>query len=155
MADKRAPTPSAAAELVVPNEIEIFFNLANFKNKLHKYMLNIVEGYRQQINYILNRPIFKKPFGFIEEQKQLLDEKGTQIKQIVVNKIEILKRELKIFDGKINTLSPLSILNRGYSVTMKNDKIVLSIKNIKQGDVIHTIVKDGKIKSEVQDKDGK
>jgi len=152
VADKRAPTPSAAAELVVPSRIEIFSNLDNLKNKLHKCMSNIVENYRQQIRYILDKPIFKKPFSLIEERKQFLDERGIQLKQKIFNKIEILKTELKVFDGKINALSPFSILNRGYSITTKNDKIVLSIKNIKRGDVIHTIVGDGKIKSKVQDK---
>lgn len=152
VADKRASTPSVAAELVVPNEAEIFNNLANLENKLYKYIIKIIESYKQQIYYIINRPIFKRPFSLIEEYKQLLDERGIQIKQIVINKIEILKIELKGFDGKLNALSPHSILKRGYSITIKDSKIVSSVKNINCGDVISTIVKDGEIKSKVKDK---
>jgi len=150
VADKRAPTPSAAAELVVPNEIELSNNLLNLENKLYKKTIGVVESYRQRIYYIIDRPIFKKPFSIIEEYKQFLDEKGIQIKQMMKHKIEILKGDLKIFDGKINALSPFSILNRGYSITLKGEEIISSIKNINSGDIISTIVKDGKINSKVK-----
>ncbi len=152
VADKRAPTPSAAAELVVPNEIEISNNLANFGNKLYKYLINIVESYKKQIFYIQNRPLFKRPFSLIEQYRQNLDEKTIQLKQILFNKIEIQKREFKGFKGKLNALSPYGVLNRGYTLTLKEDKIISSIKNINLGDVVSTIVKDGEIKSKIQNK---
>jgi len=152
VADKRAPTPSVAAELVVPNEAEIFNNLANLENKLYKYTVKIIESYKQQIYYIINRPIFKRPFSLIEEYKQLLDERGSQLKQIAINKIELLKIKLAGLDGKLDALSLYSILKRGYSITIKDGKIVSSIKNINYGDAISIIVKDGEINSKVNDK---
>jgi len=152
VADKRAATPSAAAELVVPNEIEILNNLTNLKNKLHKCIMEKIKLYKQQISYIMNRPIFKRPFSQIEKYKQFLDEKGIQIKQIIINKIEILKRELKGSEGKLNALNPYSILERGYSITLKEKRIISSIKNINPNEVISTIVRDGEIRSKVQEK---
>jgi exodeoxyribonuclease VII large subunit len=152
VADKRAPTPSVAAELVVPNKAEIFNNLANLENGLYKYIITIIESYKQQICYILNRPLFKRPFSLIEEYKQHLDEKGIQLKQIATNKIEILKINLKGFGGKLNALSPYSILERGYSITMKEGKTISSTKNINLGDAISIIVKDGEINSKVNGK---
>lgn len=152
VADKRAPTPSAAAGLVVPDEAEIFNNLANLGDKLCRCLTKIIESRKQQIYYLINRPIFKRPLSLIEESKQIIDEKGIQIKQITINKIEILKREIKGFEGKLNALSPYSILNRGYSITIKDGKIVSSIKNINYGDIISTIVKDGEINSKIQNK---
>ncbi len=152
VADKRAPTPSVAAEIVVPNEIEIFNNLINLKNRLCKHVIKIAESYKQQIYYISNNKIFRKPFCLIDEYKQTLDEKTIQFKQIIINKTEILKMELKGFDGKLNALNPYAILDRGYSITMKKDKIISSIKNINEGDVISTIIKDGKIDSKVKNK---
>lgn len=152
VADKRAPTPSAAAEIVVPDKIEIFNNLITLKNRLHKHMINIIEYYKQQIYYISNNKIFRKPFYLIDEHKQNLDEKTIQFKQIIINKIEILKMELKGFDGKLNALNPYAVLDRGYSITIKKDKIISSIKNINEGDVISTIIKDGKIDSKVKNK---
>ncbi|MFH1248945.1 MAG: exodeoxyribonuclease VII large subunit [archaeon] len=152
VADKRAPTPSAAAELVVPDEIEVYNNLSNLENKIYRCMIRVIESYKQRIHYISNRLIFKRPFSLIEGYKQTLDERGIQLKQTVVNKIEILKREVNGFEGKLNALSPYSVLKRGYSITQKDGKIVSSIKNISKGDIIYTIVKDGEIKSGIKNK---
>jgi len=152
VADKRAPTPSVAAELVVPDKIEIFGNLVNLKKELCNHVMKVVESYRQQIDYIMYKPVFKNPFSLIEESKQWLDEKENHLKRAIINKIEILKRESKIFEGKINALSPFSILNRGYSIATSGEKIISSIKDINSGDVISTIVKDGEISSKVENK---
>jgi len=107
VADKRAHTPSAAAELVVPSEQEIL---------------------------------------------NLLNEKKDSLKQISYNKIEILKREIKGIKGRLTALNPSAILERGYSITMKENQIISSTKNINAKDMISTIVRDGKIESEVKNK---
>lgn len=150
VADKRAPTPSAAAELVVPDEIEIFNNLVGLENKLHKHLMKTIEFYKQQIHYIQDKPIFKRPLSLIEQYKQFLDEKMVQLKQILFNKIEIQKRVFSGFKGKLNALSPYAVLDRGYTITVKKGKIISSIKDINLDDVISTIVKDGEIKSKIQ-----
>jgi len=152
VADKRAPTPSAAAELVVPNGEEISSNLSNSENRLYKQITRIIESYKQQIYYMISRPIFKRPFSLIEEYNQVLDEKTIHLEQVVINKIEILRGEFRGFDGKLNALSPYAVLDRGYSITMREDEIISSIKNINRGEIISTIVKDGIINSEVEKK---
>ncbi len=152
VADKRAPTPSAAAELITPDKTEILNKLTDLENRLCKTLVSIEESYKQQIDYIMDRPIFKRPFSLIEGHKQFLDEKTIQVKQVVINRIEILKRDLKGFDGKLNALNPYAVLGRGYSITMKKDKVILSIRNINKGDIISTIIKNGKIGSKVKDK---
>jgi len=152
VADKRAHTPSAAAELVVPDEMEVLNNLSNLRKRLCKQVIGVLTSYRQQINFAMSRPIFKRPFSLIEEHRQILDERTIQIKKISINKIKIIKSELKGFDGKLNALSPYSILDRGYSITTKQEKIISSIKDINPGDVISTVIKNGKIDSEVKKK---
>ena len=152
VADKRAHTPSAAAELVVPDKMEVLNNLSNLRDRLCEEVIGVLTYYRQQINLAMSRPIFKRPFSLIEEHKQTLDERTIQIKQVSINKIKILKSELNGLDGKLNALSPYSILDRGYSITTKQEKIISSIKDINSGDVIFTVVKDGKIDSEVKKK---
>lgn len=152
VADKRAHTPSAAAELAVPDEKEIFNALANLENRLYKNLIKTLDYYKQQMYYLAGNRIFRKPFILVEEYKQLLDEKTTNLKQITLNKIEILKIKLEKSEGKLNALNPSAILNRGYSITLKKDKIIYSIKNINKGDIISTIVKDGKIESKIKNK---
>ena len=155
VSDKRAPTPSTAAELVVPNEEEILNNLVNLGNKLYKNISKMIEFYKQQIVHINSRPVFKRPFSLIEENKQILDERVIQLKQAFKNETEILKRYLKDYRGRLDALNPYSVLNRGYSITMKGEKVVSSVKDINSGDVISTIVKDGEIKSKIQSKNEK
>ena len=152
VADRRAPTPSAAAEIVVPDKQEILSLFIHLERRLCQQTHKILEIKKQIISYIITRPIFKRPHTIVNEYKQILDEKTIQLKQIVINKTEILKRELKGFDGKLNALNPCAILERGYSITMKKDKIISSIKDIKLGDIISTIVKDGKIDSKIKGK---
>ena len=152
VADIRAPTPSAAAELVVPNEEEISNNLSNLRNRLSRRITQIIESCKQQINHIISRPIFKRPFSLIEEHKQVLDEREIQLKQAVINKIEINKRDFNGFEGKLNALSPCAVLDRGYSITMEGDKVISSIKNLNPGDILYTVVKDGEINSRIENK---
>jgi len=152
VADKSAPTPSAAAELVVPNEEEIINNLSVLKNRLGRSFIKVIEFYRHQIHNIINRPLLKKPFRLIESYMQFLDETSKNLKERGIDKIGIIKSELRLLDGKLNALNPYAVLKRGYSITMKNDKVVSSVKNIKVGDILSTIIKDGEIKSKIENK---
>lgn len=152
VADKRASTPSAAAEMIVPNKEDILISFKDMERNLYNRVKDILENRKQIINQIINRPLFKKPYILINESKQKLDEKTTQLKYKFTNKNEILKNQIKSANERLNALSPYSVLNRGYSITMRKDEIVSSIKNINEGDIISTIVKDGEIESKVKNK---
>lgn len=150
VADKRAHTPSAAAELAVPDIVEIKNQLLNFERRLRSNLVSIKENYRQRLAHIKTRPIFRRPTILIEEYIQMIDDEKYHFIKIFVNKNELLKKELAIFEGKLKALSPRGILRRGYSITMKGTKIIKSIKAIKTKDMISTTVSDGKIKSRVE-----
>ncbi len=153
VADRRASTPSVAAEMVVPNEEEIINQFSNLGKHLYNGIKNILEKRKNEIKQIISRPIFKRPQILIELHKQNLDEKSMELRKTLTNRIDLLKNEAKNFNGKINALSPFSVLNRGYSITMKNNNILSSITNINKEEVITTIMRDGDIKSKVQSKD--
>lgn len=152
VADKRAPTPSVAAEISVPDVQEILGLFAHLEKRLCKQTFSILEIKKQAIHQITSRHIFKKPYLIADKYKQNIDEKFIKLKQIVVNRTEILKREVMRIDGHLNALNPYAILKRGYSITMKKDKIISNIKNINAGDIISTIVSNGKINSKVHNK---
>lgn len=152
VADKRAPTPSVAAEIAVPDVQEIFGLFVHLEKRLCKQTLSILEIKKQAVNQVTSRPIFKKPYMIVDAYKQNIDEKFIKLKQIIVNKTEILKREVRGIDKRLNALSPYAILKRGYSITMKKGKVISNTKNINAGDIISTIVSNGKIKSKVQNK---
>jgi exodeoxyribonuclease VII large subunit len=152
VADIRAATPSVAAELAVPNEIDIQNCLNNSEDNLCQHLINTLDTYKQRIQHILSAPSFKRCFSLIDTERQFLDDKENELTELMIKKIEILKIELKGMNGKLCALSPNSILKRGYSLTMKNGKLVLSIKNLKLNDTITTIVNDGEISSKINKK---
>ena len=149
VADKRAHTPSAAAELAVPDAIEISNLLLNLRRRLNKDLIKIKDSYRQRIENIRAMPFFRKPLILIEKYQQDIDAEQTKIIRIFVYKNQFLKRELMVVRERLNALSPIAILNRGYTLTLKGDRIVKSIKDINDRDIISTIFIDGNINSKV------
>ena len=154
MADKRAPTPSVAAEIIVPDEKEILKEIIHLEKRLYKQTQQIFEIKKQTIWHLISRPIIKKPWTVINTYKQKLDEETNQLRQATTVWIKAITEELKGMNGRLNALSPYAVLDRGYSITMKKEKIISDIKDINIGDDIYTIIKSGKIKSEVQSKNG-
>ncbi|KHO49913.1 MAG: exodeoxyribonuclease VII large subunit [archaeon GW2011_AR6] len=154
VADKRAPTPSVAAEIIVPDEKEILKEIIHLEKRLYKQTQQIFEIKKQTIWHLMSRPIIKKPWTVINTYKQKLDEETNQLRQATTVWIKAITEELKGMNGRLNALSPYAVLDRGYSITMKKEKIISDIKDINIGDDIYTIIKSGKIKSEVQSKNG-
>ena len=152
VADKRAPTPSAAAEIVVPDEKEIFKLFEQLENRVIRQINRMMDSKKQDIKNLASRPLFKKPYMIIDAYEQRIDEESIKIKQLIIAKFEVLRKEIKGVDRHLNALNPYAILKRGYSITLKKDKILTSVKNINAGDVISTIIRDGKINSKVQNK---
>jgi len=150
VADKRAHTPSAAAELAVPDILEIKHILLNFEKLLYKDLKKIRENYAQRVKSIKERSIFKRPIILIEQYIQLIDSEKEQIIRIFINGNEIFKKNLEIFKERINAFNPKAILNRGYSITMTGAEIVKSVKTIKSKDIISTVLSDGEIRSKIE-----
>jgi exodeoxyribonuclease VII large subunit len=148
--DKRAPTPSVAAELAVPNIIEIKNLFLSLEKILYNNLIRIRESYKQRITYIRSRPFFRRPSILIEQDIQMIDDEREYIIKVFMDKNKLLKKEFVIFEEKLKALSPRSTLRRGFSITMRGSKVIKSIKDIKTKDIISTIVSDGKIKSKVE-----
>jgi len=155
VADKRAPTPSVAAEIAVPDEKEVLGSLAHMEGRIFRQINNILEDKRSSLKNIITRPLFKKPYNLINPYKQNFDDLAIQLIEVVNERTENLQGGLDYLDVRLKALNPKSILKRGYSMTLKDDKIVSSINNINAEDVLVTVFKDGKIKSRVMDKNGR
>ena len=152
VADKRGHTPSDAAELAVPNIIEIKSILLNLKRRLIRDLIRIKDIYKQRLVQIKARPIFRRPNILIEQYIQIIDEKENYIVKVFMNKNELIRRDIIGLKERLIALSPEAILGRGYSITMKESIIIKSIKDIKDKDIISTTLSDGKLKSIVKQK---
>jgi len=146
VADVRAPTPSAAAELATPDALELKSTIiANYKRMLNALRTDITNK-----REILKRVVVKNPKDIIQNYYLMLDnayEKLLNIANINLNKN---KERIKILAGKLDSLSPLAVISRGYSVATVNGVAVRDIKQVKLGDKLETVVTSGKILSVVE-----
>lgn len=195
VADFRAPTPTAAAEMIVPNLKEIFaqieaLNLRSTKSIYHKLKL-----YKSNLKQITSKVIFKRPLEIVHRNYRELDLISSELKNYTVSNLENQKKELKslesalvllspinllkshrfeldqerykiqncierliyskkkkieIIRSKIEALNPTAILERGYSIVMKNNKILINSSNVEKGEDVDIILHQGKINAKVK-----
>ena len=150
VADYRAPTPSAAAEKIVPDIQEIYENLHNFRIRNIQAIKHLIESYKSNLKQILNRPLFKRPFDRINEYYKDLDHISYQLYTIISNNVNSKRNEIEIVGSKISALNPKSILQRGYSIVMKNNKIIKASSDVKIRENINIILHEGELSAQVK-----
>lgn len=172
VADLRAPTPTAAAELAVPDTSTILNYLETAKGRSYQAINNTINNYQTRINNVANSYILKKPTAMYEilEQKldNLIDKLNKEINIVIDNnKVRLFKssnsyiltnpsmlykfkeQALLGLTEKLEVLNPISTLNRGYGIVKKDNVVVSSIANVKDNDDIVINLKDGDIYSKV------
>lgn len=149
VSDLRAPTPSAGAELAVPDRNEILQNLDAQRQYLSSLMdkklienNNVVSEMTTKLLSLSPDDKIAKLYNDLDFLSQKYENNSNRIFQNTSNKIELLAT-------KLESLNPVSILKRGYSVVTNNDKTVTSVKDVKNGDTLAINVTDGKIISKV------
>ncbi len=152
VADLRAPTPTAAAELVVKNKEDIENYLSDVVNRLNTALFNKISYYKEKINkyksnYILNNPL--KMYDIKYKEIENLKEK---LNSLIKNKIIIDKNKFENIKLKIELLNPENILEKGYSIIKYNDKIIKNSDLINIGDNINIIMNKGSLLAEVKGK---
>ena len=171
VSDMRAPTPTGAAELVVPSKVEIQSYLNDYKGRIISVINKKIKSYTDTFSKLKNTYILKNPISMYEIDEQKLDNMLEKLGSIMTYKLEreksklnslskmispnILNRldkekiKLENIETKLNLLNPENILKKGYSLTLVEGKIVKSINSVKKGSIIDTKFSDGIIKSEV------
>lgn len=172
VADLRAPTPTGAAEMAVPQLTDVANYLKQINIRLGNTILNNVKNNRRKLEDIKNSNIFKNPIMIYQTKEMIFDSLIEKLKFNMINLTNIKEKELirlknsyvlknpyKILDNKSNkylqliskleTLSPLLTLKRGYAITKKDNKVISSVKNISKGDKLDIELTDGIINTEV------
>lgn len=149
VSDLRAPTPTGAAEMAVPTISDVKFMINQLTLRSNKCMNNIIEIKKNKLNAIKDSFILKNPLSIyeIKEQKldMLIDNLNKNIKNILINK----NHELELLVNTLKLVNPLNILDRGYSVVKKDNKVIKDIKDINKEDNIDIRIKNGNIKAKV------
>ena len=149
VADLRAPTPSAAAELAVPNILDLKIKLEGYNNRYKLALKKKVEFMKLRYEKCMNSRVFKEPLQKINEKYILLDMKVKSIQNSISNIYNSKKTNMIKHIAKLDALSPLKTLTRGYSIVQTNGKIVKSINQIKKDDEIDIKLIDGNAKAKV------
>lgn len=148
VADVRAATPTAAAEIAVPNLNELSNNIKNFEQRLRLYFVKYIENAKMLMGRLLESVAFKRPEQRIIEEQQridaLLKRLGREIE--VMNKSD--RQRLLLLEKQLVALSPYNVLNRGYAIVYNADhEIVSSVKQVKLAAEIEVRLRDGQITS--------
>lgn len=172
VADLRAPTPTGAAEMAVPQLNDVINYLNQINIRLNNTLTNEIRNYRNRLNDLTNRNILKNPITIYQTKELIFDSIIERLKHsinIIINNNDkklieltnsyILKNPSQIIDkkkntymnllSKLETLSPLLTLKRGYTITKKDNKVIKSKKQVKKGDNLTIDFEDGSIETEV------
>lgn len=149
VADLRAPTPSAAAELAVPDIYEIKQKINTYQNRLRLSLIKKVEIMKLRYEKCMTSRVFKEPLRNINDNYLKIDAYIKRLENYIVAKQKEEKTKYIELISKLDTLSPLKTLTRGYSLIESNEKIVKSVKDIKTGDKISIKFVDGKKEAQV------
>ncbi len=143
VADLRAPTPSAAAELAVPDIYGLKDKINSYNSRLRLSLKKKVELMKLQYEKCMASKVFKDPLKEINDKYVLLDSFIKNTENIIKNKYKDSKNKYIENVTKLDALSPLKTLTRGYCLTEYNGKIIKSVKDIKSGDTVDLRFADG------------
>ncbi len=152
VADLRAPTPSAAAELVVKNKEELIQRLENIKNRLTGSMNYLLSSLNEKLTGLKKTAFLIRPTVFLEEKFQEVDDLGQRITMAMNNSLNLFSKNLDFFLGKLNALSPLAIFQRGYALVWKmpESKVVKSWEDVNLKDRLRVRLFKGELLCEVE-----
>ena len=174
VADLRAPTPTAAAELAVPNMSDLKKHISQLSIRLNESIFKKVNYLKLYLESVKNSYVIKSPMIMYENKRQSLDLMNEKLNNLMIGKVDGLKNtldklkksyvlkspqllykdkmiEVKNIIDKLELLNPLNILGRGYSITYLDDKALKNVSDVKKDDVLSIRLSNGLIKSKVID----
>jgi exodeoxyribonuclease VII large subunit len=156
VADVRAATPSAAAEIVVSDSNILVDKVNKLVQRNIRSMEHLLVEHQGQLNNLQRSWVFNQPYRFLEEKRMRVDRAYEQLNGNLEKNLVGMEHALGILQAKLETLSPLAILNRGYTVTERtNGKLAKSMHDVQVGDQITTRFFDGSILAKVVNTIGK
>ena len=148
-ADLRAPTPSAAAELAVPDRDEMRVRLDELVSRIDSAVMRAVGIKRERFLSVANRIELLSPAGRLKVEKAELAKKCSALEQSIEKTIQKRRERLSVASASLAAINPLAVLSRGYSYSQKDGAVVSSVSQITKGDTIDIRFADGSAKAEI------
>jgi exodeoxyribonuclease VII large subunit len=151
VADLRAPTPSAAAELAVYDVRQTLERLYDYKDRLARLILQKTEAQRERLDLFESRMKVFNPQNQVREQRQRLIDLEEKLSLYMERILKDKKHEFAMLAGRLDSVSPLKKLESGYAyVSDMDDKMVDSAKNVSAGDLLQITLADGRLVTKVE-----
>ena len=152
VADLRAPTPSAAAELAVDDMAQVMYTLSSYQERFQRDMREEIEFQRVRLGQYQMRLKYLSPESRLRDRRQALVDFEDTLRRAMDNKLQQYRHRLGIYLERYQGLSPLAKLNQGYSFVADTDgRGITSVSQVKPGDRVEISVTDGVIQAEVSD----
>lgn len=152
VADLRAATPSNAAELAVPDQLELRQQLDAKRSLLLTLMQKKLKQERQAVSSLASARSLRSPINYLNDQRLRLDYTHRRLGAASTALLNQNREQFVRLTAKLDAMSPLKVLGRGYSVTLnENGQLVKSVKAVKCGDSLTVRMSDGKLTAQVQE----
>ena len=152
VADLRAPTPSAAAELAVPDWREQKLYIDAIFNQCKEALIKKTDNEKEKLQFIKQRLEYCSPGAVLENKIQTLDIISQKIYDKINAGILLKCSEFSAVLAKLDALNPMKVMQRGYAITYKNGVAVTSVEDVKKGDNLNIRFADGEISVTVNEK---
>ena len=154
VADLRAPTPSAAAELVMPEKLALKSRINELTLRLVNSLLSNIRQKRDWLYKVMDSAAFRQPYDKIYQERMKLDILSKDLRKSMLSRYDRERSKLCLLIGKLDALSPLNILSRGYCIIKSENtgNIVKSVNDVDVGNNLEIQLKDGRLYCVVNDK---
>jgi exodeoxyribonuclease VII large subunit len=152
VADVRALTPTEAAERVVPSRDELLDGLRTMQGQMRALLQQRVARVRQWLDDVARRRYFRQPLERVRDEERRLDDWSDRLARALRQRLVLARQRVEKEAARLETLSPLNVLSRGYSLTRKevDATVVRSAEQVQLGDRLVTTVQHGRIVSRVE-----
>ena len=150
VADQRAPTPSAAAEMVVKDRLEISGVVNYYQERMSNALERVLNEYQERISLYRSSYAFRKPQDFIFQKMQQVDDLQKLISISANHLVKMMGQDAQRLEENLNALNPIAILNRGYSICYKGNQVVKDVDQLSLADMVSVKLSRGEFFSRVE-----
>ncbi len=152
VADLRAPTPSAAAELVVRDRRELLDILRNFCYTMTQRFQDFIGSKRDRIQHLVESYSFNQPRNLLRQYSQRVDELDRRMGDLVRHRIELLRGKAEELRKRVHSVNPDQILRRGYVIVYRDGQVISTVKRLRVNDLVRMRFHDGVAGSRIETK---
>ncbi len=149
VADMRAATPTAAAELATPNIDVLKKNIEYYLDTMNKKISYLFNDYKMRLAQLDKRLDINNPLLTLKRERNTIDVSVKRLNNAIINILDSKKNQFERYRALLEEKNPLAIMAKGYSINSINEQIITDVNKAKKGDLLTTEMKNGKIISEI------